>query len=66
MNFDKKLEKAILEDLEARKARARFYDTPEEHASVAELEKELEFYKCGQNGNVPGLWLIRYCEEDGE
>ncbi|KGL45704.1 hypothetical protein BMT55_15650 [Listeria newyorkensis] len=66
MNFDKKLEKAILEDLEARKARARFYDTPEEHASVAELEKELTFFKAGFVKRVPAEWIARYCEEDAE
>ncbi|EUJ29621.1 hypothetical protein [Listeria cornellensis] len=65
MKFDKKLEKAIYDDLEARKDRAEFHGI-ENDKDVAELEKELEFYKCGQNGNVPGLWLIRYCEEDAE
>ncbi|RQW65458.1 hypothetical protein DUK53_16020 [Listeria sp. SHR_NRA_18] len=65
MKFNKKLEKAINEDLEARKARARFYEI-EHDKYVAELEKEIEFYEYISKGEVPPTWVARYCEEDGE
>ncbi|MBC2163441.1 hypothetical protein [Listeria booriae] len=66
MKFNKKLEKAIYADLEARKARARFYDKKEDYESVAELVKELEFYEYASKGEVPPTWVERYFEEDGE
>ncbi|MBC2100610.1 hypothetical protein HCJ70_16280 [Listeria booriae] len=64
MKFNKKLEKAIYDDLEARKARASFSDTAENRASVAELEKEWAFYRAGMVKIVPAEWIERYCEED--
>ncbi|MBC1491416.1 hypothetical protein HCI99_06215 [Listeria booriae] len=66
MKIDKKLEKAIYDDLEARKARARFYDKKEDYESVAELIKELEFYEYVSKGEVPPTWVERYCEEETE
>ncbi|EUJ46700.1 hypothetical protein [Paenilisteria rocourtiae] len=66
MKFDKKLEKAILEDLKARKAKAKYTNAAEDHASVAELEKELTFFKAGFVNQAPAEWIERYCEEDDE
>ncbi|MBC1615330.1 hypothetical protein HB904_03975 [Listeria booriae] len=66
MNFNKKIEKAILKDLEARKARAHFYGKKEDYANVAELEKEWAFYRAGMVKRVPAEWIERYCEEDDE
>ncbi|MBC1499380.1 hypothetical protein HB943_02105 [Listeria weihenstephanensis] len=63
MKFDTKMEKAIMDDLEARKARARFHGIKHDKY-VAELEKEIEFYEYISKGEVPPTWIERYCEED--
>ncbi|RQW65820.1 hypothetical protein DUK53_14495 [Listeria sp. SHR_NRA_18] len=65
MKFNKKLEKAINEDLEARRAKARFYGI-ENDKDVADLEKEWAFYSAGRANRVPAEWIARYCEEDAE
>ncbi|MBC2207433.1 hypothetical protein [Listeria booriae] len=65
MRFNEKLEKAIYEDLEARKTRADFYGIAQDK-DVAELEKEIEFYVYILKGEVPPTWVARYCEEEAK
>lgn len=61
VKFDKKLEKAIMDDLEARKMKARF-NRVKDDKDVAQLETELRFFKCGLKGEVPTEWVARYGE----
>ncbi|MBC1983039.1 hypothetical protein [Listeria booriae] len=63
MKFNKKLENEILDDLEARRMRARFKGIKDDK-DVAQIETELRFFKCGLKGEVPTEWVARYGESE--
>ncbi|MBA3925529.1 hypothetical protein [Listeria rustica] len=60
--FDKKMLQKVEKDIEARKARAKFYREKDE--SIFILETQLQFFKYGLQNAMPSEWKERYEEEE--